>query len=260
MIDRKCKKILRLVEDIYKTVEHPACWQEVLQVLSEYIGDGKAALTIRDNTEKHIYVDRYKQNKVYGFSMDGLGEYITKYHLEDVWIPIEAKCGVGEICRFSTYLPVAELKKTTFYKEWLFTQNIMDGIALQIFKNKDIRIVLNVFFSSSTSQVNKLLQDIEILVPHFCQAAKLWMKSAGIDLGAGINYHQENFKKKYNITDRQLEYLLTHIRTGNNQKTADIMGIDVSTTYTYAKRIKEKLDVKSIASAKHLLEGFTNEL
>jgi len=253
------KRILCLIKKIYDTVEHPSCWQEVLKELSAYVSDGKAALTIRDNNEKHIFVDRYKENKIYGFSNEGMNAYMTKSYLDDVWVAVELASEVGEIRQFSNHIPINKLQETKFYKEWLLSEKIMDGISVQLFKNKDIRIVLNVFYGNKPLQINALLRDIEILMPFLLQATKFWMTDVGVILKGGLNSHSKKIINESKITKREWEFLITRIRTGSNSDTAKIMGITMNTVYTYTKRIHEKLNVGTFSQAALLLDGYTHK-
>jgi len=257
-MDSHGKKILDLVEDIYNIIEYPACWQGVLKKLAAYIPESKAALTIRNNRLEGIYVDRFKENKIYGFSMDAVNQYIMEYVREDVWIPVEAKCSVGEICRFSEHYDQKKLVDTVFYKEWLQPNNISDGIAVQLFKCENFRVVLNVFLPSGEYKAERLLEDLDLLLPHLLKACRLWMKRLDIVSVDNVNLHLENFKEKYDVTPAELDFLLCHIRFGSAKETAQELGITQHTAYTYTKRLKEKLGVASILQAVLLLDGYTH--
>jgi DNA-binding CsgD family transcriptional regulator len=257
-MDSHGKRILDLVEDIYNTIEHPACWQSVLKKLVDYIPESKATLTIRNNESKSVCVDRFRENKAYGLGMKGINDYVSRYYREDAWIPIEAKCDVGEICRFSERLSRKELAATGFFKGWLQPNNISDGVAVQLFKCNDFRVVLNVFFPLGEYQEEELLHDLGLLLPHLRKACSLWMKNRGMISEENIDLHLEIFKEKYGVTPTELEFLLCHIRIGTAKETARKMGISQHTAYTYTKRIKEKLGVPSILQAVLLLDGYTH--
>lgn len=184
---------------------------------------------------------------------------MTRHYLNDIWVAIELASKVGEVCQFSKELPIKDLEKTKFFKEWLSTQDIIDGISLQLFKNENIRIVLNVFYSKKNNfEIRALLEDLKILTPYLCQATMLWMKDVGVERDREVNLHYDSFKKDNEITNREWAFLITRIRTGNNQETAEIMNLEMSTMYTYTKRIYAKLNVKSFSQAALLLDGYTS--
>lgn len=251
MASNNCKQLLDCISDIYQTVDDPTHWQAVLQRLSETVSGGKAAITIRDNKLGHIDLLDVQNTKHFGFS----NQYIEKVYSDEInlvnnWTDIEWKHELGELCIYHKHLPVNELKKTEFYKQWLEPQGLTDAVALQIFKNEYFRIVLTIKHNEAEDSevLLNLYKDLKVLSPHLCQATAIWMALSGIT----HNYSIERYKgrtdyliERYKLSKRELEVASALVRLSTIKKVANSLHVSQDTIKSHIKSVKKKMGLKT---------------
>ena len=190
--------------------------------------------------------------------MEYIDQYIQEVYLFDVWNEIERGHNLGEVCIFSEHLKFSELEKTKYYKEWLKPQNIKDGIAIQLFKTEDYRIVLNVLFSDDKDGLNKLLADLKIYIPHLSQAVEIWMTSVGARETSPFQIKQHFLKETCGLTDREIAIAHAYMYIDNRNRIAEKFNISPETVKSSLYNVRQKLGGVSAEDMKRMLGSFAS--
>ena len=151
-----------------------------------------------------------------------------------------------------------KLLQTHFYKHWLKPIEISDGVAIQLFEAKNIRIVFKIFHDDNTDSVLDLCRDLEAVIPHLCLAATIHMKLLGINSDSEYRNQATQLEKKYAFTPREIEVATASVYLGTNKKIADALGIDESTVKKHIKSVLKKMNLKQKDEITYKLLCFIN--
>jgi len=258
-MDKYCKQLLSSLDDIYETIEDPTHWHAVLTHLSSYVDKGKAALTVRDNETGFVDGLDLAITKIVGIDNDLIGLYVNEVCFYDKWLPFEISHDYSDnpICLFSDYLSKEELFETRFYKNWLQKLDITDGIALQVFKTEQVRVVLNVFFDDESSSIQKLYNDLVVLTPHLKRAISLW-----VSINTDYSSPKQKLRTKalmnaYGVTARELQIVSSYIRTGHAKVTAKEYKIKSDTVHTNVANVRRKMGCSNAQELKLKLLSYS---
>ncbi len=252
----KREEFSAILLDIYKASAVPVHWQAVLEKLSRYVRNGKSVLTRRSNIDGHIDVKNLLSSKIHNIEQEYVDKYIREIIYYDVWTPCEQKHQVGELCIFSENLPLDELQKTKYYRDWLAPQGINDGIAIQLYNTDIFRIVLNVLYDHESDNINALHNDLKILTPHLCQSVELWMASLEKDDSCYAVVNSDYLENKYDLTPREAEIANLTARLGTYKEIGDYLGLAESTIKSYCEFIKNKMGVRRKHDIMLIASGF----
>lgn len=253
MQDRNDEKTLQCIEYIYQTIDDPAQWQAVLHLLSEYVHNGKASISSRNNQHGHVELLDPTYTKTYGFSQEYMDKYIKLSQLSTglytQWVEIEHthSYSTGRLCIYHDHLPLSELKETKFYTEWLSPQEISSGVALRLFNNKHFRIVLSIVHDEDPSSENlKILYDVLIrLAPHLSRAISISMNLEGISDTASYKGRSDYLKTRYHFSNREIDVVSTLVRLKSVKDIANTLYISENTVKFHIKSIKDKMGVST---------------
>lgn len=255
--DSRCNDLLEIVYDIYYTITCPPHWQAVFKKLSCYIPNSKCAITRRKNNENgHIDTETFMSAKTFRISKVYIDSYADWGMLIDIWTPIEASFNVGDLCIFSERLPLEELIKTEYYQKWLKPQGINDGISIQLYKNDEYRIVLNVFYNSKIGQEKELHELLRMITPHLCHSVSLWVTLLNNEKFCYSLIDTTYFRNRYGLSKRQAEIANLCVRIGSNKEIAEKLFISENTVKSHFKEIIRKMKVTSRQEVALIASGF----
>lgn len=237
------KKLYDLTSEIYKIGLDWTAWEGVLEYFSSYVENGKGSVTVRQNSTFEIDIDNFYLTKTWNLGSDSIDSYRRELYKHDVWASLEYNNEEGGLCVFSDHLPKTKLLQSRFYKEWLNPLNVSDGVAIQLFETKNIRIVFKIFHDDNTEAVLDLCRDIEKIYPHLCKATEIHMKILGIGNGVDYETQASQLKRKYGLTPKEIEVATASVYLGTNKKIADSLGVNESTIKKHVKSILEKMDL-----------------
>lgn len=190
---------LNMIGDIYKGISDIEAWNSILSTLVRSTSTSKGLISLRSPVNTAIELSQLPilAPKIINIEPYYIGAYLDHYYKIDPWTQLEADMADSAIIQFSDLLKAEMLKKTIFYKEFLFPQDIQDGFALILAKGQDAWVILNLFIDSnprfSSSQTKELLQ---LIAPHlrraFCSALELaLLKTQNLALSSLFDRHRE---------------------------------------------------------------------
>ena len=252
------KKLYDLTSKIYDIGLNWSAWEGVLEYFSSYVKNGKGSVTVRQNDTFEIDIDNFYLAKTWNLGSDSVDIYRRGLYKHDVWASLEYNNEAGKLCVISDHLPKTQLLQTRFYKEWLNPINVSDGVAIQLFETKNIRIVFKIFHDDNTEAVLDLCRDLEKVYPHLCKATEIHMKSLGIGDGADYKNQASQLKEKYGLTPKEIEVATTSVYLGTNKKIAESLGVNESTIKKHIKSILSKMELTQKDEITHKLICFIN--
>ncbi|PWQ94095.1 helix-turn-helix transcriptional regulator [Leucothrix arctica] len=252
------KKLYELTSDIYKIGLDWSAWEGVLEYFASYVKNGKGSITVRQNSTFEIDIDNFYLTKTWNLGSESIDPYRRYLYKHDVWASLEYNNTEGKLCVFSDHLPKRELLQTRFYKEWLDPIGISDGVAIQLFETKKIRIVFKIFHDDNTEAVLDLCRDIEKVYPHLCKATEIHMKILGIGNGVDYQTQANQLKEKYGLTPKEIEVATASVYLGTNKKIAESLGVNESTIKKHIKSILKKMNLSQKDEITHKLICFIN--
>ncbi|EIU7611518.1 hypothetical protein L3I75_000488 [Vibrio vulnificus] len=160
MIDSK-KKIERALR---KTLSDPTKWGNVLDVLIQETGSKKGIILQREVNTGMLLLpknlpEELSKPLLRGFTEHQMMDYESHYAESDPWTEIELRFLSTEPYALSSYLPINELKKHPLY-EWLEPQKITDTVVMDIYRDGDYWVAVNLFFDVNDSGVRKRCIDL----------------------------------------------------------------------------------------------------
>jgi len=258
MPDSNCNLFLKLTEKISKVGLDWSEWEGVLEHFSSYVKNGKGSITVRQNDTFEIDIDNFYLTKTWNLDSESVESYRREHYKDDEWAKLEWHNPSDKLCVFSDHLPKRKLLQTPFYKYWLKPIDISDGVAIQLFEAKHIRIVFKIFHDDNTEAVLDLCRDLEAVIPHLCLAATMHMKLLGINSDSEYRNQATQLERKYGFTPREIEVATAAVYLGTNKKIADTLGIDESTVKKHIKSVLEKMNLKQKDEIVYKLLCFIN--
>jgi DNA-binding CsgD family transcriptional regulator len=157
---------LELVGNVYDAALDPALWPEVLKAASEFVRGPSASLFAQDSV-------RQTGNLFYswGDTPQFRDAYFTKYIKLNPLTPLVLFLDVEKVHSVSDLMPMAEMEKTVFYKEWVQPQGWRD----LVFANLEKTATSYAVFSVTRAERDGIVDDdmrrrMELLVPHVRRA------------------------------------------------------------------------------------------
>ena len=258
MPDANCNSFLKLTEKISRVGLDWSEWEGVLEHFSSYVKNGKGSITVRQNDTFEIDIDNFYLTKTWNLESEFVESYRREHYKYDEWAKLEWHNPSDKLCVFSDHLPKTKLLQTHFYKHWLKPIKISDGVAIQLFEAKNIRIVFKIFHDDNTEAVLDLCRDLEAVIPHLCIATTIHMKALGITSDSEYRNQATQLERKYGFTPREIEVATASVYLGTNKKIADTLGIDESTVKKHIKSVLTKMNLKQKDEIAYKLLCFIN--
>lgn len=157
---------------LLSTLQDPAKWGGVLELLIQETGSTKGVILQRDTATGLLMIpkslpENLAQPLLRGFSKSEMFDYESNYAEDDPWTAIELQFQSTEPYALSSYLALDALKKHKIYN-WLEHLGITDTVVMDIYRGEDYWVAVNLFFDVHNTQVKdrciELLNEIQVLL------------------------------------------------------------------------------------------------
>lgn len=134
--------VLRLVEQIYQTVENPSSWSAVLAEISDALGGGVAALLYHDVRAHHGGL-----NESVRLAPEAIDVYQQHFHSLDPWGEGTARLGLGKtgaVLNGDQLKALPELRRTEYYADYASKYDLVRILAGVVIADGPILSVISV--------------------------------------------------------------------------------------------------------------------
>jgi DNA-binding CsgD family transcriptional regulator len=133
-------------------------WQKVLEALVNATGARYGVMSLRDlDTAGMSFPEETATSLsaplIVGIEPDFIASYFDHYWALDAWTDVERSYHPHTPYFMSEHLPLAELRKTTFYEAWLEPQGVSECLVAEVHLSQKNWIALNLGFGEKSSEL-----------------------------------------------------------------------------------------------------------
>ena len=157
---------------LLRTLSDPKRWGAALDVLISETGSTKGVILQRDTRTGQLMLPKnlpeyLSKPLLRGFTQQQMEEYENDYAENDPWTEIELRYPSIAPYALSTWMSIDELQQHDLYT-WLAPQQITDTVVMDIYRDDDYWVAINLFFDHKDSLVRErctgLLNEVQALM------------------------------------------------------------------------------------------------
>jgi DNA-binding NarL/FixJ family response regulator len=155
-----------VISEIYDAAVDPTLWSQALGSICAFVGGLSSVLYWHDAaTERSEALHLFNEDPTY------TRLYFEKYLPMNPMFPAATFIDVGVVAAVDDIMPVSELAKTRFYKEWIEPQGIADALSVNLEKGVTRASMLAI---RTGVPINRTMHHrLALLVPHLQRAVAI---------------------------------------------------------------------------------------
>lgn len=180
--------ILRIVQHIYQTVEHPTSWPAVLAEISDLLQGGVAALLYHDVRMHHGGL-----NQSVRLSPEAIDVYQQHFHALDPWGKGTASQGLGKtgaVLNGDQLIELSDLRQTEYYADYASPYDLVRILAGVVIADGPVLSVISILRAEKAKPFGDEEQlRLSILMGHLKCVLEIRRKIEGLQLLQAASSH-----------------------------------------------------------------------